>query len=33
MAAKIAQVAGAIFVNDVMDWICRFIIAATSLQF
>ena len=33
MAAKVAQVMCAIFLNDVTDGICHFIIAATSLKF
>ena len=33
MAAKVAQVVCAIFLNDVTDGICHFIIAATSLKF
>ena len=33
MAAKVAQVACAIFLKDVTDGICCFIIAATSLKF
>ena len=33
MAAKVAQVACAIFLKDVTDIICHFIIAATRLKF
>ena len=33
MAAKVAQVMCTIFLNDVKDGICRFIIAATILKF
>ena len=32
MAAKVAQVVCAIFLNGVTDGICRFIFAATSLK-
>ena len=33
MAAKVAQVMCVIFLNDITDGICRFIIAAKSLKF